>query len=148
MTEIGFYHLTRTPMEAALPRLLGRVLSQDGRAVVRVGEPERLAALDTSLWLCADPDWLPHGTPQTGNADLQPIWLTTEDEAPNGARFLFLVDGADSARLGEYDRVFDLFDGQDEAATAAARRRWSAARAAGHVLTYWQQGARGWEKKA
>jgi DNA polymerase-3 subunit chi len=148
MSEIGFYHLTRTPMDQALPKLLGRVLAQGARAVVRVGEPERLAALDSSLWLCADPDWLPHGTPQTGQAELQPIWLTTEDEAPNGARLLFLVDGADSARLGEFDRVFDLFDGQDDAAVAAARRRWSAAKAAGHVLTYWQQGARGWEKKA
>ena len=148
MAEIGFYHLTRTPMEAALPKLLGRVLSQGGRAVVRVGTPERLAALDTSLWLSADPDWLPHGTPLTGNADLQPIWLTTEDEAPNAARFLFLVDGANTARTPEYDRVFDLFDGQDDTAVAAARARWSAAKAAGHALAYWQQGERGWEKKA
>ena len=45
-------------------------------------------------------------------------------------------------------RVFDLFDGNDEAAVAAARERWKAARAGGHALTYWQQGARGWEKKA
>jgi DNA polymerase-3 subunit chi len=148
MSEIGFYHLTRTPMDQALPKLLGRVLSGGGRAVVRVGEPERLAALDSALWLCQDPDWLPHGTPQTGQAELQPIWLTTEDEAPNGARFLFLVDGAESARLAEFDRVFDLFDGQDDAAVAAARRRWSAAKAAGHALAYWQQGERGWEKKA
>jgi DNA polymerase III subunit chi len=148
LAEIGFYHLTRTPMEAALPKLLGRVLAQGGRAVVRVGDPARLASLDASLWLSTDPDWLPHGTPQSGQADLQPIWLTTEDEAPNAARFLFLVDGAESARVAEYDRVFDLFDGQDDAAVAAARARWSAAKAAGHTLAYWQQGARGWEKKA
>ena len=148
MTEIGFYHLTRTPLEAALPKLLGRVLAQGGRAVVRVPDAERLAALDASLWLCADPDWLPHGTPQSGQADLQPIWLTPEDEAPNGARYLFLVDGADSARLNNFERVFDLFDGADEAALAAARRRWSAAKAAGHGLAYWQQGARGWDRKA
>ncbi len=148
MAEIGFYHLTRTPMEAALPKLLGRVLSTGQRAVVRVGDPNRLASLDQSLWLSADPDWLPHGTPATGQADLQPIWLTTEDDAPNAARFLFLVDGAESARTGEYDRVFDLFDGQDDAAVVAARARWSAARAAGHTLTYWQQTPRGWEKKA
>ncbi|MDJ0386843.1 DNA polymerase III subunit chi [Roseomonas sp. E05] len=149
MSEIGFYHLTRTPMEQALPKLLGRVLGQGGRAVVRVGDPARLASLDASLWLSADPDWLPHGSAQgIGHPELQPIWLTTEDEAPNGARFLFLVDGADSARLGAFDRVLDLFDGQDEAAVAAARRRWSAAKAAGHSLTYWQQGPRGWERKA
>ncbi|GGG21719.1 DNA polymerase III subunit chi [Caldovatus sediminis] len=149
MTEIGFYHLTRTTLEQALPRLLGRVLAAGGRAVVLCGEEERLRALDAALWLSADPDWLPHGTRATGHAELQPIWLTTEDEpAPNGARFLFLVDGAESARLGEYDRVLDLFDGTDGAAVAAARRRWAAAKAAGHALTYWQQGPGGWTKKA
>ena len=67
--------------------------------------------------------------------------------APNGARFLFLLDGAESARLDLFDRVLDLFDGNDEAALAAARRRWGAAKAAGHALSYWQQGPRGWEKK-
>jgi len=44
--------------------------------------------------------------------------------------------------------VLDLFDGGDDAALAAARARWKAAKAAGHELAYWQQGARGWEKKA
>ncbi|WP_419895888.1 DNA polymerase III subunit chi [Roseomonas sp. USHLN139] len=145
MSEIGFYHLTRTPMDAALPKLLGRVLAAGGRAVVRLSDPARLASLDASLWLCPDPDWLPHGTTEPA---LQPIFLTLEDAAPNGARFLFLVDGAESGKLGEYDRVFDLFDGQDETAVQAARARWTAAKAAGHSLTYWQQGARGWEKKA
>ena len=70
------------------------------------------------------------------------------DTAPNGARFLFLVDGADSARLGAFDRVFDLFDGNDEAAVAAARTRWSARRTAGFTLNYWQQTTSGWERKA
>jgi DNA polymerase-3 subunit chi len=100
------------------------------------------------LWQCADPDWLPHGTAADGDADLQPIWLTMEDASANGARFLFLIDGAQTMRIGEFDRVFDLFDGTDDAAVAAARERWTTAKAAGHTLTYWQQRPRGWEKKA
>ncbi len=154
--EIGFYHLTRMALDQALPKLLGRVLAAEGRAMVLCGGPERLAALDDALWICPDPDWLPHGAPRhagpLGEAALQPIWLTTEDAAaegaPNGARFLFLVDGAESARLDAFDRVFDLFDGNDESAVAAARQRWRVAKAAGHSLSYWQQGPRGWEKKA
>jgi DNA polymerase-3 subunit chi len=147
MTDIGFYHLTRTAADAALPQLLGRTLSAGERALVVCGSEDRVAALDTALWLCPEPDWLPHGTAKDGNADLQPIWLSTVDEPLNGARFLFLIDGADSGRLDAFARVFDLFDGGDETAVAAARRRWSTAKAAGHSLTYWQQGARGWEKK-
>lgn len=152
MAEYGFYHLTRTPLEQALPKLLGRVLSGGGRAMVLLGSRERLEALDAALWTSGDPDWLPHGTPLTGHPDLQPIWLTTEDVteagAPNGARFLFLLEGTTSARLDRFDRVLDLFDGGDEAAVAAARLRWRDAKAAGHALAYWQQGPRGWEKKA
>jgi DNA polymerase-3 subunit chi len=30
----------------------------------------------------------------------------------------------------------------------AARARWRAAKEAGQALTYWRQGARGWEKQA
>lgn len=146
MADIGFYHLTRTGPEQALPALLGRTLAAGKRAVIRCVS-DRIASVDTALWICPEPDWLPHGTEAIGAADLQPIWITDADDAPNGATFLFLLDGQDSARLTAYERVFDLFDGGDESAVAAARARWKAAKAAGHALTYWQQGPRGWEKK-
>lgn len=146
MAEIGFYHLTRSTLAEALPRLLGRVLALPARALVLCAGEERLRALDDALWTCAEPDWLPHGTREPAE---QPIFLTTEDGPPaNGATHLFLTDGVASAQLDRYLRVFDLFDGNDPAAVEAARGRWSAAKAAGHALTYWQQAARGWERKA
>ena len=147
MTEVGFYHLTRATPDDALPQLLGRTLAAGQRAVVMCTSVERVAALDELLWHCGDPDWLPHGTVADGDAALQPIWLATEDAAPNGARFLFLLEGARTVRLDIYDRIFDLFDGRDELAVGAARERWTEAKSAGHTLTYWQQSARGWEKR-
>ncbi len=148
MTEIGFYHLTRTKAEAALPPLLGRTLATGERAVILCRTEETVTTLDEALWTCPQPDWLPHGTARDGDADLQPIWLTITDEAPNGARFLFLVEGADTPRLADFTRVFDLFDGTDPDAVAAARLRWTVAKEAGHTLTYWQQGERNWERKS
>jgi len=147
MAEVGFYHLTRSSAEQALPQLLGRTLAAGERALVLCGSPERVAALDTALWLCAEPDWLPHGTKSMGHAELQPIWITDHTENPNGAKFLFLVDGANVADLDAFGRVFDLFDGNSEEQVQAARKRYAAARTAGHALAYWQQTARGWEKK-
>jgi DNA polymerase-3 subunit chi len=147
MSEVGFYHLTRTGVAHALPRLLARTLAAGQRALVLCPNGERVAALDRVLWETAEPAWLPHGTAADGDADLQPIWLATDDSAPNGARFLFLTDGADSVRLTAFERVFDLFDGNDEPAVAAARARWRAAKEAGHALTYLRQGPRGWEKQ-
>jgi DNA polymerase-3 subunit chi len=148
MAEIGFYHLTRTGPDQALPQLLGRTLAAGQRAVVMCATEERVAALDEALWQCPDPDWLPHGGSSDGDADLQPIWLTTQEVAPNGAKFLFLVDGVSSARLDEFARVFMLFDGNDPGAVASARVAWTEAKRAGHSLTYWQQTERGWEKKS
>jgi DNA polymerase-3 subunit chi len=150
VTEIGFYHLTRSPLPDALARLLRRTLDSGERAVVLGPDPARVSALDAALWDIAAVPWLPHGTARDGDADLQPIWLTDADEpaAANGARFLFLVEGAATAHADGYARLFDLFDGADPDAVAAARTRYAAARAAGHTLTYWQQGARGWERQA
>ena len=145
-SDIAFYHLTRTGAEQALPALLGRTLAAGERAAVMCGDAARLAALDAALWECPEPDWLPHGTARDGDPDLQPIWLALDDVAPNGARFLFLLHGARSDRLDAFARVFDLFDGRDDLAVAAARERWAAAKAAGHQLTYWQQGERGWQR--
>jgi DNA polymerase III subunit chi len=146
LAEIGFYHLTRTALPEALARLLDRTLRAGERALVLCPDQTKLKALDTALWACAEPAWLPHGTAADGDPDLQPIWLSIEPEATNGARFLFLVDGVETNRSGEFGRVFDLFDGNDADKVAAARDRWRVAKDSGHALTYWKQGPRGWEK--
>lgn len=145
MTEIGFYHLTRTGAENALPQLLHRSLLAGARALVRCATPEQVAALDSALW--DSKDFLPHGTAKDGDAEIQPIWLTSAEENPNAASFLFLLGGAPAPDLAAFTRAFDLFDGNDDAQTQAARERWRAAKEAGHALTYWQQGERGWEKR-
>ena len=146
MCEIGFYHLTRSTLAQALPQLLARTLAAGQRALVLGSNIAALDALSTALW--AQPVWLPHGSASDGDADLQPIWLSTEAEPLNGARYLFLVDGGETDRIKDYDRVFDLFDGNSPEAVAAARVRWKAAKESGHILAYWQQTESSWQKKA
>ncbi len=149
MAEVRFYHLTRSTTAEALPLLLARTLDVGKRALVLCPDAASVAALDEALWATREPAWLPHGTARDGDADLQPIWLTeADDAAPNAATFLFLVEGAVTAALDRFERAFDLFDGGDEAKVAAARDRWRTAKAAGHAVSYWQQGPRGWEQKA
>ena len=147
MTDIGFYHLTRTALPEALAKLLERTLQSGQRALVVCPGDASVKALDAALWACAEPVWLPHGTAADGDADLQPIWLSTDANPENGARFLFLVDGAETNGAA-FERVFDLFDGNDPERVEAARSRWRAAKESGHNLTYWKQSPRGWEKGA
>ncbi len=74
--------------------------------------------------------------------------MSADPEPLNGARFLFMVEGAETDRLADFDRVFDLFDGNNSEAVAAARLRWKIAKEAGHTLTYWQQTGSSWQQKA
>jgi len=147
MTEIRFYHLTRKSLEQVLPELLEKTLERGFRAVVMAGSPERVEALTQHLWTYNPNSFLPHGNAKDGHADRQPIWLTAADENPNKATFLFLTDGAESAHVGDYTRVCELFDGNDDAAVTTARARWASYKAAGHDLSYWQQGENGWSMR-
>lgn len=148
MTDVAFYHLQRSALDAVLPRLLERTLAENRRAVVLASSSERVEALAGLLWTYRPDSWLPHGTAKDGHAAEQPVWLSEHDDNPNRATYLFLADGAESARINDYERCFDLFDGNDDAAVTAARARWTALKAQGHSLTYWQQNDRGgWEKR-
>ena len=149
MTDVRFYHLTRSRMEAVLPVMLEKTLERDQRAVVMAGSDERVEALNGHLWTFNDRGFLPHGSEKDGFAEDQPVWLTPGDENPNAAQVLFLTDGAVSARIAEFDICAILFDGADEGAVASARGQWRDYKEAGHEVTYWQQGDKGgWEQQA
>jgi len=148
-TEVNFYHLTASSLEDALPKLLAKTLQAGARAVVMLGSPERVDALNTHLWTFDPGSFLPHGSERDGDAARQPIWLTHRDENPNGAKFLFLADRASSGQVAAFERCFELFDGRDDAAVTESRVRWKAYKEAGHAVSYYQQTpSGGWEKKA
>ena len=148
-TEVLFYHLERQPLEKVLPSLLEKTVQRGWRAVVQTGSQDRLEALDLALWTYSDDSFLGHGTQKDGFAADQPVYLTTSDDAPNGAKVRFFVDGASAADLSGLVRAIFMFDGNDDEATVHARVQWKAAKAAGHACTYWQQTPEGrWEKKA
>jgi DNA polymerase-3 subunit chi len=142
VSQVGFYHLTHTDVYGALPALLGRTLASGEKAVVVCPDEIVLKALDEGLW---GVEWLPHGTMATPHPEWQPVFLTLGEDNPAGAKFLFRVNGAGGQTDG-FVRVFDLFDGNDEAAVMAARGRWRVEKAAGHELAYWKQEETGWVK--
>jgi DNA polymerase-3 subunit chi len=146
--EVWFYHLERSALEQVLPELLEKTLARGWKAVVRAGAADRIDQLDGWLWSYREDSFLAHGPAGEPHAARQPIVLTTGLDNPNSAQALFLIDGAEAGPIDGYERCIVLFDGRDEAATAQARRQWSAFRASGLEVAYWRQGAeRGWEKQ-
>jgi len=149
MTEILFYHLQRLPLEKVMPQLLEKSVERGWRVVVQGASDERIEALDAHLWTYRDDGFLAHGTYRESEAAMQPILLTVIDDNPNGANVRFLIDGVPvPPDAASYQRLVLLFDGEDDDAVAAARTRWSEARAQGFEATYWQADENGrWEKK-
>jgi DNA polymerase III subunit chi len=147
MTEVRFYHLTRKTLEQALPELLEKVREKGWRAVIKTGSAEREDFLNRHLWLYRPDSFLAHGTDKDGFPDQQPLYLTTTDDRPNGASVLVLTDTTTTPIGASYDLICDLFDGQDNEATAAARDRWKSYKAEGFDVTYWQQTDKGWQKQ-
>lgn len=150
MTDILFYHLERQPLEKVIPALLEKTLERGWRAVIRAKTAEKVQLLDEALWTYAEESFLPHAVATEPHVEVEPIVITASMEEPNRPDILFLVEGAEFPEsVSNYQRVVLLFDGNDDAALADARKAWKEVRSRGLDSTYWQQNDNGrWEKKA
>ena len=150
--DIQFYHLMATPLDVALPKLMERAFSGGIRTLV-YGSEDDVARLDSLLWNYDAKAFLPHGKSSDELANLQPIFITSKPENPNQATLLVIVNGATLDVITQsqdhtFTRVFDIFDGVDEAQVAAARVRWKSYADAGFALRYIQQNeGGGWDVK-
>ncbi len=149
MTEISFYHLTTTPLERALPKILEKSLAAGLRSVVMVENDEQAELLNQICWTYDPNSFLPHGSANDPHPEKQPIYITANPEAPNRPNMLVVTDGSELELTDQAIRkVIDLFDGQNPAAVEKARTRWKNYKASGHALTYFKQNeSGGWNKQ-
>lgn len=149
MTEVRFYHLQRQSQEQVLPVLLSKAMERGHKIVVKLLDDQAVAAMNEHLWTFNPNSFLPHGSEKDGNAELQPIWLTSEEENPNDADVLIVGAGAESAMQGDFTLCCEMLNGHDDQAVQAARARWKSYKEKEFDVTYWQQSERGaWEQKA
>ena len=151
MAQVDFYHLQKQSLENVLPKLLEKAYATGKPIKVKVGNEDRVEFINSALWSYDEQSFLPHGSKKDGFGEDQPIWISARDDAPNQAVFLFLVDGAAVTPdvLSQYERVFNIFDGNSEAALNQARAFWKELKTSGNTINYWQQDDAGkWNKKA
>lgn len=148
MGAVLFYHLTQRPLEATLPILLNKSLEANWRVVVRGRNPTLLERLDRKLWEIDG--FIPHGMAGGAYDALQPVLLTTDGNAPNMAKCLISVDGADITDndVGSMERVCIVFDGADTPQLEHARDQWRNMTAKGLKAQYWAEEDGRWIKKA
>lgn len=149
MSDIRFYHLQRQPLEAALPKLMEKVIGAGLKAVIKAPDQALVDTLDKVLWDYDPASFLPHDKAGCDHPEDQTLYLTTGDENPNAAGVLVLVDAASSDAFNDYDRCLYMFDGSNAETLAAARADWKRLTGGDHTLSYWQQREEGgWEQKA
>jgi len=134
---VDFYHLGTSPLERVLPTICEKVLAAGERLLV-VAEETLLSPLDEQLWTYASDSFLPHGS---GKAEKQPILLSAEAVAANGATNIALADGRWREEALGFARIFYFFDnGQLDDARGAWRVLKSNVEA---EPRYWKQDERG-----
>lgn len=149
MSDIRFYHLQRQTLEEALPKLMEKVVGAGLKAVIKAADTAAIDTLDKVLWSYDPPSFLPHDKQGCAFPAEQTLYLTTEDENPNEATVLVLVDAAQSDSIDGYERCLYMFDGRNEEIVSAARADWKRLQDGEHTLSYWQQKEMGgWEQKA
>ena len=129
--------------------------------------PEDVKAFDDTFWTFHPRKFLPHGTE---HPEKQPVFITPDNDNQNNASVLAITDGRDVTSLltsppdgernnspshlgrglgGGFEKILDMFDGNNEQALNKARARWKAYKDKGYNLRYWFQDEKGkWTEKS
>ena len=134
---VDFYQLGASPLERVLPAICERVLASGERLLV-VAEEGLVPVLDEQLWTYAKDSFLPHGTDR---AETQPILLSSEPVAANGATNIALADGRWRDEALGFARTFYVFDSGRLDDARAVWRTLKTNEAA--EPRYWKQDERG-----
>lgn len=140
--QVDFYQLSHDPVEKLLPAIAGRILAGGGRLLVVDAQPDRLELLSRGLWSVDPASFLAHGRVGEGRDELQPVLLSVDCAALNGARHVALADGVWRDEALSFDRAFYFFDAMT---IDGARASWRAlARRDGVEPRFWRQEGRKW----
>jgi DNA polymerase-3 subunit chi len=147
MGQAMFYHLTRSGVFDTLQTLLPRAIAQGWRVMLRGTDRAVLERIDTRLWQEPEDGFLPHGLEGGPHDALQPV-LMGLGPAANAPQAVALIDGAIPLPGEEAcERLWVIFDGNDEGAVIGARALWTRLADSGLTLQYWSEETGRWQMK-
>ncbi|MBS0186159.1 MAG: DNA polymerase III subunit chi [Proteobacteria bacterium] len=145
--EVRFYHLTTTPLEKALPKLLEKIISQGHRILILTDSEDQTESIAIQLWTYSPLSFLPHGTHKDGFEKDQPIFLTSLEENPNNADILIILNGKHPKFIETFTHCFYVFEDMENTKKLSAVEQWENYQKQPYLLSYWMQKKDGsWEK--
>ena len=142
--RVDFYQVSRDPVPEVVSLLARNTLKAGERLLVVAAAPELRSAIGEALWRAPPADgFIANGQADAPHAERQPVLLSAEPIAANGARFLALADGVWRETEG-FLRVFLVF-GDDT--LEAARTCWRMlGERDGLERNFWKQDGGRWTK--
>ena len=143
--RVDFYQLSRDPAEGALPLIARATLAAGERLLVVSADDAQLLRISEALWAKLPDSFLAHGLAGGPEQTRQPILLSDQTEAANGANYVAMADGVWRDGAERFARAFLLFDA---ATLDTARATWrKLGEDEGVERNYWRQLDGGkWEK--
>ncbi len=147
--QVSFYHLSKTNLEEALPKLLEKVLEIDGKAIVLCNDAGKVKLVDGLLWSVGGKRFIPHATANDNDIEHNPIFVTSTEENPINANFLVNLKFDDSDFYSKFQRTLLVFSGSSDSELNHARGLWKKLKGdSSFELKYYQQNDKGaWEEK-
>lgn len=108
--RVDFYQLSRDPAEAVLPLIARNTLKAGERLLVVSGDDDQLGRVSEQLWGRVADSFLAHGIAGGAHDARQPILLSGETAATNGATYLAIADGVWREGETPFARTFYIFD--------------------------------------
>lgn len=120
--RVGFYLAPGQPVERVLP-LIARAAARAGQRMLVVAEDEALLErIGGALWEHAPDEFLANGRAGQPHAAHQPVLLSRECAAENGARLVAFADGQWREEAETFERALLFFD---DGGRQAAREVWT-----------------------
>src|SRR6476646_9535962 len=107
--QVDFWQYSQGPIERIVALIAERVLAAGDRLLVVDSDAERRSTTQTALWETKPERFLANGDAGQPHATRQPILLSPECVAANGAKVAVFADGEWREPGADFDRVILLF---------------------------------------
>ena len=148
MSALFFYHLTKTTLEIALPKILERALSEKWSIEIRTSANTNLDEISNAIWRGPEESFLPHCLEDHEDLQDYPIVLC-KSPLKDWRDCLIVVGQADlkENEVKNYKRICLIFDAKIEADLSKARKSWKKLSEEGINTAYWAEDKGRWVKK-
>lgn len=119
--KVDFWQVSRDPVEYVVAMIAQRVLAGGDRLLVVAADTVQREAISQTLWETTPEAFLANGIAGDGQEARQPILISGQCEAANGASHVIFADGVWDDAARSFARSFLLFG---EATLQDARACW------------------------